>query len=374
MASEFKPKKFVCGRYIQEPNATQIVGREAVMLGAGKALIVAGKKAWALAGERIEKSLTEAGVSFELFFLLTDCTYETLAYLTDKVVPEVKPDVVIGVGGGKVMDMAKATSTKTGLPIITCPTSTATFNCWSAMSVMYHPNHKPLDRIWRETEIDCAIVDTQILVESPAKLFASGIADCFAKYIETGMMMESFGLMNTAADMYTSKILAGLTNEITLNKGEKAFRDVKNHELSQEVEDCVFAVVATTAMAAAANYNNKKALISADRGLKSCAFAHALYYAVRQEFTEECWGYLHGEIVGLGCRAAMVSYGRSEYECKNFNRFLDALEQPRTLRELGIDTTDENMERLVDSMMTVWGKHPPEHRPIMREAMELIRG
>lgn len=373
MESEFKPKKFGCGRYIQEPNATKVVGREAVMLGAKKALIVTGKKAWDCAGERIEASLREAGVDMEVFFLLTDCCYSTLEYLTGTLVPEKKPDIVIGVGGGKVMDMAKATSTKTGLPIITCPTSTATFNCWSAMSVMYHENHKPLDRIWRETELNCAIVDTQVLVESPAKLFASGIADCFAKYIETGLMMDTYNLLNTPADMYTSKILAGLTNEITLNKGEKAFRDVKAHTLSQEVEDCVFAVVATTAMAAAANYNNKKALIGATNQ-KSCSFAHALYYAVRQEFTEECWGYLHGEIVGLGCRAAMVSYGRSEFECKNFNRFLDALEQPRTLRELGIDTTDENMERLVDSMMTVWGKHPPEHRPIMREAMELIRG
>lgn len=373
MESEFKPKKFGCGRYIQEPNATKVIGREAKMLGAGKVLIVAGKKAWALAGARIEASLKDAGVDMELFFLLTDCTYETLEYLEKTLVPEKKPDVVIGVGGGKVMDMAKATSCRTGLPIITCPTSTATFNCWSAMSVMYTPEHKPLDRIWRETEIDCAIVDTQILVESPAKLFASGVADCFAKYIETGMMMDSFNLLNTPADMYTSKILAGLTNEITLNKGEKAYRDVQNHVLSQEVEDCVFAVVATTAMAAAANYNNKKALISS-RGLKGCAFAHALYYAVRMEFTEECWSYLHGEIVGLGCRAAMVSYGRSEFECKNFNRFMDALDQPKTLRELGIDTTDENMERLVDSMMVVWGKHPPEHRPIMREAMELIRG
>ena len=36
MESEFKPKKFGCGRYIQEPNATKVIGREAKMLGAGK--------------------------------------------------------------------------------------------------------------------------------------------------------------------------------------------------------------------------------------------------------------------------------------------------------------------------------------------------
>lgn len=371
--SEYKPKKFGCGRYIQEPGALAVLGREAKMLGACKALIVCGKKAWDLAGERVEASLKEAGVAFERFTMLTDTTYATLEYLT-AFCGENGIDLVIPVGGGKVMDMGKATSHRTGLPIITVPTSTATFNCWSAMSVMYADNHKPIDRIWRDKEIDCAVVDTQLLVEAPARYFASGVADCFAKYIETGFMMEAYDLSNMNADMYTSKILAGVTNEICLNKGEKAYRDCQAHTVSQEFEDCIFSVVATTAMAAAANYNNKKALTASSIALKGCPFAHALYYACRTEFTEETLGYLHGEIVGLGLRAAMVAYGRSEYECRNFNRFMDALDQPRTLREIGIDPTDENIDRLVDSMMVVWGKHPDFHRPIMREAMELIRG
>ncbi len=371
--SEYKPKKFGCGRYIQEAGALSVLGREVKMLGASKVLIVCGRKAWELAGERVEKSLNESGISYERFTMTTDTTYATLDYLTG-FCKDNGIELVIPVGGGKVMDMGKATSHRTGLPIITVPTSTATFNCWSAMSVMYADNHKPIDRIWRDKEIDCAIVDTQLLVEAPARYFASGVADCFAKYIETGFMMEAYDLSNMNADMYTSKVLAGITNEICLNKGEKAFRDCKKHELSQEFEDCIFSVVATTAMAAAANYNNKKALTASSIALKGCPFAHALYYACRTEFTEETLNYLHGEIVGLGLRAAMVAYGRSEYECNNFNRFMDALEQPKTLREIGIDPTDENIERLVDSMMVVWGKHPDFHRPIMREAMELIRG
>ncbi|MBQ7566451.1 MAG: iron-containing alcohol dehydrogenase [Oscillospiraceae bacterium] len=372
MADEYKPMKFGCGRYIQAPGAMTVVGREAKMLHGTKALIIGGKKALDATGAIIEKSLKDAEIQPRFYTLETDCCYETLEKLRDEVVPNEGIDIVIGTGGGKSIDMTKATGKGRDLPVINAPSSVATFNCWSAMSVMYTLDHKPLNRIWHETENNAVILDTQILANAPVKLFASGMADAFAKYIETGLLEESYTILNTPVGMYCSKVMAGTTNEIIFNKGEKAYRDCRKHEVTPEFEDCVFANVATTGIAAAVNYNNH-ALIRTRTG-KGATFAHALYYACKAVYTEETKQWLHGEIVGLGCQAEMYAFQRSEFETKNFARFMQAIGQPMSIRDLGIDPTDANMHKLVDSMMTVWGQHPEEHRKIMYDCLQMIKG
>jgi len=370
--NEFKPMKFGCGRYIQAPGAIEVVGREAAMLNSRKALIVGGKKALDAVGGQMDESLKQAGVEPYFYTMTSDCTYETLEYLQKTLIPEQKIDLVISAGGGKVVDMGKASGKCSGLPVINVPTSVATFNCWSAMSVMYTPDHKPIDRIWHETENDAVILDTQILANAPVKLFASGMADAFAKYIETGLMDENYTVRNTAPGMYASKVMAGATNEIILNKGEKAYRDCIAHEVSDEFDACVFATVATTGVAAAVNYSNHS-LIRSGSG-KGATFAHAMYYACKTVFLEETANWLHGEIVGLGCQAEMYAYSRSEYEARNFARFLQAIGQPMTLRDIGIEPTDANIRKLVDCMMVVWGKHPEHHWQIMYDSLQTIKG
>ena len=372
MANEYKPMKFGCGRYIQAPGAMTVVGREAKMLKGTKALVICGKKSQDATGAMIEKSLKDAEIEPYFYTMETDCCYETLDYLKNTLVPEKKIDIVIGSGGGKVIDMTKATGKGSDLPVINAPSSVATFNCWSAMSVMYTKDHKPKDRIWHDTENNAVILDTQVLANAPVKLFASGMADAFAKYIETGLMDEGYTIQNTPTGMYCSKVMAGTTNQIILTKGEKAYRDCQNHEVTNEFDACVFANVATTAIAAAVNYGTYS-LITSGNG-KGATFAHAMYYACKTIFTEETKNYLHGEIVGLGCQAEMYAFDRTEYETKNFSRFMKAINQPMTIRDLGIEPTDKNIRALVDSMMCVWGKHPPEHWQIMYDALQYIKG
>ena len=70
----------------------------------------------------------------------------------------------------------------------------------------------------------------------------------------------------------------------------------------------------------------------------------------------------------------MYAYERPEFETKNFHRYMKAIGQPMTLREIGIDPTDANMKKLVDSMMVVWGKRPEYQYPIIMDALQYIKG
>ena len=53
---------------------------------------------------------------------------------------------------------------------------------------------------------------------------------------------------------------------------------------------------------------------------------------------------------------------------------MKAIGQPMTLREIGVDPTDANMKKLVDSMMVVWGKRPESQYPIIMDALQYIKG
>ncbi len=373
--SEFKPKKFGCGRYVQEPGACLCLPREIEFLKGTKALVVGGRKGTDAVKDRLEKVLGEAGIPFSYAYLDTDVTYDTLEEMAKTAASE-KADVVVATGGGKSVDMGKAVANRCGVPVVCMPSSLGTFNCWSAMSVMYTPDHKPLDRIWFGKENDCVILDTDLLASQPIKNFASGMTDSLAKYIETGMMLEEKTVNTMPAESYASKVMAKATNDIIMNKGEAAYRDCLAKKTSPAFEDCVFAIVATTAIAAAANYSNYYALLGSPKQTGTtmgCSFSHGLYYAVRTIYTEKCRSFYHGEIVGLGLRGEMVVYERSEFETKNLCRFLDAIGQPKSLKEIGIDPTDEEIDKLTDCIMTVWGKHPEWHREVIRRGLNAIR-
>lgn len=128
--------KFGAGRYIQEAGALKYVGEEAKRLG-GKALVIAGPRAWAATEGKVEKSLKEAGVPFVLSVYDGQNTYEK-AKAHAAQMAEAGCDFVIGVGGGRIMDQAKATAHfADSKPVLQVPTSIATCAAFAPLSVMY---------------------------------------------------------------------------------------------------------------------------------------------------------------------------------------------------------------------------------------------
>ena len=54
-------------------------------------------------------------------------------------VKETSCDVIVGVGGGRIMDLVKATAFELGVPIVAIPTQAATCAAYSPLSVLYTP-------------------------------------------------------------------------------------------------------------------------------------------------------------------------------------------------------------------------------------------
>lgn len=94
--------KFGCGRYRQEAGLLDEAGDEITRFGR-KAVIVGGKTALGLTKERLEKSLEKAGVEYRVVSYAGIAVMPVRTYRKEYA----DCDMVVGVGGGRIMDLAK---------------------------------------------------------------------------------------------------------------------------------------------------------------------------------------------------------------------------------------------------------------------------
>ena len=122
------------GRYLQGATALDQLGCEVARLGK-KAFAVAGPNGWRVAGERAAASLEAAGVPFCVEVCDCPVSYEAAKRLSGAA-RAAGCDVVVGIGGGRVMDLAKAVAATGGWPVAMVPTRVATCAAFTPLSVM----------------------------------------------------------------------------------------------------------------------------------------------------------------------------------------------------------------------------------------------
>ncbi|WP_298769608.1 iron-containing alcohol dehydrogenase, partial [uncultured Fibrobacter sp.] len=114
-------------------------------------LVLAGKTAWAVAGKAVDQSLSDGGVSYRLYIHRGSCNKEDAASMASLAKQE-ECDLIVGVGGGVIMDFAKLAAVMADLPIVNIPTSSATCAAYTPLSVCYTPEGKTVGTVHHDRE------------------------------------------------------------------------------------------------------------------------------------------------------------------------------------------------------------------------------
>ena len=123
------------GKYVQGAGEMKKLGEYAQNYGK-KALILISKGGYKRIGAMVEKSFEgkECGYVFDYFN--GECSKKEIKRLGE-IVKKEACDVVIGIGGGKIFDTAKAVAYYEKTPVLICPTIASTDAPCSALSVIY---------------------------------------------------------------------------------------------------------------------------------------------------------------------------------------------------------------------------------------------
>ena len=351
--------KFGAGRYRQGVGILEECGGEVARFGKN-VLLLAGPKAFAAVKERLLPSLEQAGVRYTVELYEEHCTHEAARAYADQAVA-LGCDEIVGVGGGRIMDLAKATAAYAKLGLVNIPTSIATCAAFTCMSVMYSPEGAQIGS-WRyEHEMDAVLVDLQVIADCPVRYMASGILDAMAKRIEIQNGKPVMRLEENTYDLYSAFRMAEYTYEALEQFSPQAVEDARQHKVTKTLEDVTFLTMAVTGVIA-----------NTTRSYRQAALAHSVYYGVRSLFPEAHHA-LHGEIVAVGLFLQLY-YNQLPQEIPALKAFMKQFDMPLTLADLGIEPTDENLAKLEGHLLTTsYVGKDEESRARLHRAMEELR-
>jgi len=141
----------------------------------GKVLVVSGPNTLKIGGEKAIESLQNEDFSVET--LVIDRASEEAVQKIQSIADDVS--VILGVGGGKVIDSAKLASTRKGLQFISVPTAASHDGIASPRASIR--NEKGSVSLEAQAPIG-VIADTEIISKAPFKLLAAGFGDIISNY------------------------------------------------------------------------------------------------------------------------------------------------------------------------------------------------
>ena len=326
------------GRYVQGRNAVAAIGRHASSLGK-KALAIGGKRGLEQVRPGLTEGLKSAGIEFVAETFGGECSRREI----DRLLTAAKganADFVIGVGGGKAIDTAKAVAFYGKMPVAVVPTIAATDAPCSALSVVYTDAGVFESYLVLPSNPNLVLVDTSIVAKAPVRLLVSGMGDALATWFEADACSKAhkFNMPGGLAGM-TALTLARLCYDTLITWGPQAVSAAEKGVPSEALERIVEANTLLSGL-----------------GFESGGLAAA--HAVHNGFTvlPETHEAYHGEKVAFGTLVQLVLEGRTPEEIDEVLYFCHEVGLPVTLAQLGVDKPTEAKLRDVAQAATAEGE------------------
>lgn len=308
------------GRYIQQAGEIDRLPHHVAPLGSRPLLLIDGVLVERL-GAALVDGFRTAGLVPELVPFGGECTLAEIERIA-AIGRQTGSEVVVGIGGGKSSDAAKAAAHRIGARTVVVPTIASTDAPCSAIAVRY-----TAEGVWERSERlpfnpDLVVVDSAIVAAAPPRFLVAGMGDAIATWYEARSVRESGSLTYVGAGFPATAAgmaVARETRAVLLRDGVAARDDVVAGRLTDAVENVIEANILLSS-------------IGFENG--GCAAAHGLHGGLT--LLEETHGALHGEKIAVGLIVQLVLERRPETELREVLDFLRAVGLPATLEELGV--------------------------------------
>lgn len=347
-------KVILPARYIQGQGVLGQLGSYVKQHGS-KPFAVSGKTSWSRVKARVQASLLQAGVPLAGHDdSVTECTHAKINEVVERV-EALEADIVLGCGGGKAVDTAKAVSEKLQLPVITVPTQCATNADQMADAVVFTEDHRFIEDIYLSQAPILVLVDTEVVARAPAMFLVQGMGDALACGFEKPAYAETMRARKAQEQATNAALEVNLRCFQTLMAhGVQAKKDVEAGRITDAVESVVEAI---------------KLQSGFGFGGGGCAAAHAVHNGLT---IVPGIARKHGEIVAYGTLVQMSLEKRSMGEVERVMRWCRELGLPIRLSELGgLDTSflQKAAEKACDPNDSMANMPFPVTPPMVLQAM-----
>ncbi len=307
-------------RYVQGRDATYELASELKSLGiTGTVGIIAGKTSKKLLTNVWKETFEEANLSYILADFQGESSRQEVDRLA-KLFQKEKVTAIIGAGGGKTLDTARAVAEVLSLSVIICPSNASNDSPCFSLSVMYSPSGE-YEGIWYMQKSPLLVlVDTTLIAKGPERQLAAGMADALATYIESRACSTS-GARNLSGGRQTlvGECIAKTCFETILANGREALDAVKSQSVTPALEKVVEANILLSGVGCEST---------------GVACAHAVQNGLSGlKETHDC---LHGEKVSFGLVTQLMLEGAPSSFIHEVVGFLVDTGLPVTFAQLGI--------------------------------------
>ena len=314
------------GKYIQGADVITRLGDYLKPM-AERWLVVGDKFVLGFARGSLEESGKAGGLTLEIVPFGGECSQNEIDRLR-AIAEQAGCDAVLGIGGGKTLDTAKALAHFMDVPVAVAPTIASTDAPCSALSVIYTDSGEFDRYLMLPHNPNLVIVDSKIVAGAPARLLAAGIGDALATWFEARACSRS-GATTMAGGKCTQAALAlaELCYNTLQEEGEKAMLAAEQHVVTPALERIIEA-------------NTYLSGVGFESG--GLAAAHAIHNGLTA--IPDAHHYYHGEKVAFGTLTQLVLENASVEEIETVASLCHAVGLPITLAQL--DITQDIAEKM----------------------------
>jgi glycerol dehydrogenase len=278
----------------------------------------------------------------------TEVSEEQIAQKTE-LAKTISPAVIVGIGGGKTLDTAKAVADDLHVPVIVAPTSASTDAPTSSLSVIYKPNGEHSHARHYIKNPDIVLIDSRIIADAPVRFLVSGMGDALATVFEAKANQASDSANYIAGESgefrrtKTAMVIAQACYDMLIANGLKAKIAAENHCVTEALET----IIEVNTLMSGLGFENT-----------GCAAAHSVQEGITAVPT--AGRMLHGEQVAFGTICELVAENASNELIDEVINFCLSVGLPITLEDVKVEPTDENIRIIAESSVknSYWAAQP----------------